>query len=151
MLQLSTPNNNMECFFIDMLLKDYVVDKTVSQEQSAFISGRHILDDPLILSGVIDCLGFGIIWRSWIKACLESSRTSVLVNGSRTPEFSVKRGLRQGDPLSPLLFILVMECLNFDLSDVVHSVLIRGIILSNLFYAIDVGTSHPQNRTAAEQ
>ncbi|GJX56798.1 RNA-directed DNA polymerase, eukaryota, reverse transcriptase zinc-binding domain protein [Tanacetum coccineum] len=70
-------------------------------------------------------LGFGLSWRSWIKACLESSRTSILINGSPTSEFNVKRGLRQGDPLSPFLFIIIMEGLHVALTDSVlkqHSI-----------------------------
>ncbi|GJY58579.1 RNA-directed DNA polymerase, eukaryota [Tanacetum coccineum] len=52
---------------------------------------------------------------------------SVLINGSPTSEFSIKRGLRQGDPLSPFLFILVMEGLHNALSIAVSSGLIRGV------------------------
>ncbi|GJV95466.1 putative RNA-directed DNA polymerase, eukaryota, reverse transcriptase zinc-binding domain protein [Tanacetum coccineum] len=90
-------------------------------------------------------LSFGLIWRSWIKACLESSRTSILVNGSPTSEFNVKRGLRQGDPLSPFLFIIIMEDLHMALSDSVRNGFIRGINinssginLSHLFFVDDV-------------
>ncbi|GKA05773.1 putative RNA-directed DNA polymerase, eukaryota, reverse transcriptase zinc-binding domain protein [Tanacetum coccineum] len=114
-----------------------MVDKIVNPEQSAFISGREIMDGPLMLREMID-------W-SWIKACLESSRTSILVNGSPTSEFLVKRGLRQGDLLSPFLFVLVMEGLHAALMEATHSGLIRGInigssniILSHIFYAYDV-------------
>ncbi|GJR37779.1 putative RNA-directed DNA polymerase, eukaryota, reverse transcriptase zinc-binding domain protein [Tanacetum coccineum] len=48
------------------------------------------------LDFVQNSLGFGSKWRTWIKACLESARTSILVNGSPTSEFSVKRGLIRG-------------------------------------------------------
>ncbi|GKA14567.1 putative RNA-directed DNA polymerase, eukaryota, reverse transcriptase zinc-binding domain protein [Tanacetum coccineum] len=108
-----------------------VADKVVSKEQSAFILGRHILDSPLIISEIIQCLGFGSKWRSWIRACLHSSRASILINGSPTSKFSIKRGLRQGDPLSPFLFILVMEGLHCAMSNAVNSGLIRGINLSS--------------------
>ncbi|GKA54620.1 RNA-directed DNA polymerase, eukaryota, reverse transcriptase zinc-binding domain protein [Tanacetum coccineum] len=74
-----------------------------------------------------------------------SSKTSILVNGSPTFEFSIKRGLRQGNPISPFLFILVMEGLHVALSNAVQSGLIHGvkfgspaITLSHLFYADDV-------------
>ncbi|GJZ09996.1 RNA-directed DNA polymerase, eukaryota, reverse transcriptase zinc-binding domain protein [Tanacetum coccineum] len=53
------------------------------------------------LDFVLLYLGFSSKWRSWIRACLSSSRASVLVNGSPTWEFPIKRGLRKGDLLSP--------------------------------------------------
>ncbi|GJS27064.1 RNA-directed DNA polymerase, eukaryota [Tanacetum coccineum] len=93
----------------------------------------------------ISLIGFGLIWRSWIKACLESSRTSVLVNGSPTSEFNVRRGLRQGDPLSLFLFIIIMEGLHAAISDSMRNGLIQGIEigsfnvnLSHLFFVDDV-------------
>ncbi|GKB34823.1 RNA-directed DNA polymerase, eukaryota, reverse transcriptase zinc-binding domain protein [Tanacetum coccineum] len=97
------------------------------------------------LDHILDRLGFGYKWCSWIKACLSSSRASILVNGSPTSEFSINRGLKQGDPLSSFLFILVMEGLHNAFSEAVGNGLISGININNstinisyLFFADDV-------------
>jgi len=65
--------------------------------------------------------GFGEKWVSWISHCISSARHSVLVNGSPAGFFNSSRGLKQGDPLSPLLFIVVMEALSKMLSGAVDS------------------------------
>lgn len=55
--------------------------------------------------------GFGSRWRSWIAALLLTSETRILLNGHESDSFKPARGLRQGNPLSPLLFVLVMDAL----------------------------------------
>jgi len=57
-------------------------------------------------------VGFGIHMTNWILACVNSTSFAVLVNGKAMDFLRSGRGMRQGCPLSPLLFILVMESLS---------------------------------------
>nr|GEZ02441.1 RNA-directed DNA polymerase, eukaryota [Tanacetum cinerariifolium] len=96
------------------------------------------------LDDVLRKFGFGDKWHKWIRCCLRSSRGSILVNGSPTEEFQFGKGLKQGDPLSPFLFILIMESLYISFQRIMDVGLFKGIKiggglvnLSYLFYADD--------------
>ena len=63
--------------------------------------------------------------------CISSARFSVLINGSPRDFFGASNGLRQGDPLSPLLFIVAAHVLNRILVLGVSNNLINGIQFPN--------------------
>ncbi|GKE55425.1 RNA-directed DNA polymerase, eukaryota, reverse transcriptase zinc-binding domain protein, partial [Tanacetum coccineum] len=95
------------------------------------------------LDNVLRKFGFGKKWCGWIQECLRSSWGSVLVNRSPTEEFQFFKGLKQGDPVSPFIFILVMESLHISFKRVVDAGMFNGIVLnsvmhlSHMFYADD--------------
>ncbi|GJW26520.1 RNA-directed DNA polymerase, eukaryota [Tanacetum coccineum] len=95
------------------------------------------------LIDVLEAFGFGPKWCQWVRGTFSHAKASVLVNGSPSNEFAFHCGLKQGDPLAPFLFILVMESLHLSFNRVVEAERFKGIrigrsfSLSHLFYADD--------------
>ena len=97
------------------------------------------------LDSVLGRMSFPALWRKWIRECVGTATASVLVNCSPTDEFPLERGLRQGDPLSPFLFLLAAEGLNILMSSFVQNQLFTGysigvvnpVVVSYLQFADD--------------
>jgi hypothetical protein len=88
--------------------------------------------------------GFAAKWIDWVRACVCAGNLSVLVNGSPTSEVNIARGLKQGDPLAPFLFLLVVEGLGLLMNRAVSLGFFKpfviknsGVVVSHLQYADD--------------
>eukprot|EP00253_Pinus_taeda_P004076 PITA_04076 len=88
----------------------------------------------LYLRLLLTHLGFNYSFISWIMGCISNVSFVVLINGAASPFFKSQRGLRQGCPLSPLLFLLVAEGLSRLIHKARRAEKIKGIeVAINLF------------------
>nr|GEW63964.1 RNA-directed DNA polymerase, eukaryota [Tanacetum cinerariifolium] len=143
---------------------------TKASNETAFLPNRQILEGPFIMNellswcrnDVLRAFGFGSKWRSWIGGSLRSGMAFILLNGSPTSEFQFHCGLKQGDPLAPYLFILIMESLHLSFSRAVDDGIFKGIkidsslTISHLFirmmrHLLGVGLSDDRVAAAASR
>nr|GEZ80368.1 RNA-directed DNA polymerase, eukaryota [Tanacetum cinerariifolium] len=107
---------------------------------------RKILASRLatVISDLVFDTQSAFVANRWIRDTFSSAIGSILVNGSPTSEFPFFCGLKQGDPLAPFLFILVMESLHISFSRAINDGFFKGIqidgttSISHLFYVDDV-------------
>lgn len=93
---------------------------------------------------VLEKLGFDGRWIAWVKECVCSVKYSIMVNGGQVCSISPNRGLRQGDPLSPYLFLIVADVFSILMKKAVMNKAIVGVtmrkrcpVVSHLLFADD--------------
>eukprot|EP00253_Pinus_taeda_P015369 PITA_15369 len=64
------------------------------------------------LEAILEAFGFSKPWIKWILVLIKSLKYSIPVNRTPSTPFNPSRGIRQGDPLSPFLFVILMEGLS---------------------------------------
>jgi hypothetical protein len=69
---------------------------------------------------ILEQVGFDETWFKWIKCLLSSAHSLILLNGVPSKSFHCKRGVRQGDPLSPLLFVAAAKLLQVVINKELH-------------------------------
>nr|GEU83518.1 cytochrome P450 [Tanacetum cinerariifolium] len=135
----------------DLRLK---IDGLDMKAESSFLTNDEIMSRTAYVKSLADLEHAKLVdlrqkakirkWINWIHACLDSTFASVLVNSYPTKEFKLERRLRQGDPLSPILFILAMEALNVAFLEATNNNIFHGVqvgkdktLISHLQYADD--------------
>ncbi len=81
----------------------------------------------VFLRNILKWLGANEKWCEWIEQCISNAKVAILVNGAPTKWIKLKRGLRQGDPLSPFLYLIVVEGLARMLEKAINNRLITGV------------------------
>jgi hypothetical protein len=83
--------------------------------------------DWRFLEGVLAKPGFQSRWIRWVMACVTTARYSIRFNGYLLDSFAPTRGLHQGDPLSPYLFLFVADGFSFLIREVIHDGSLREL------------------------
>lgn len=93
---------------------------------------------------LMEKMGFDMKWIKWVEQCVCSVRYSIMANGGQVCAITPGRGFRQGDPLSPYLFLLVSDVLSTLLQKAIINKSLGGIrmkkscpIVSHLLFADD--------------
>jgi hypothetical protein len=97
------------------------------------------------LTVILKHMGFHQRFVNWIEKCISSVSYTLLINGCKAGRINPRRGLRQGDPLSPYLFILSKEILSRLIERAVQRGDVHGVranrvgpVVTHLMYADDI-------------
>uniref|UniRef100_A0A803P4Q5 Reverse transcriptase domain-containing protein n=1 Tax=Cannabis sativa TaxID=3483 RepID=A0A803P4Q5_CANSA len=155
-----------------------VLPLIVNQNQGAFVQGRSIAHNVIILQDILknykrknisprctlkvdiskayDTVSWEFLeallntykmpsrFIKWIMSCMRATTYSIMMNGRVQGSFKGKKGLRQGDPLSPLLFVLIMKYLTRRLimvanqSKFKYNPMCKSLKIISLYFAADL-------------
>ncbi len=138
------------------LLRDLIdlVDKEDTEGAFIFLDQEKAFDrvDHDLLFKAMDAFGFGEGFIKWVKLFYTDASTKVKINGFLTDNIPLRRGVRQGCPLSALLYVLVIELLALLLRNNPNIVgfQIGGEKIISLHYADDAIISIKQNQCFKE-
>lgn len=80
---------------------------------------------------ILETRGFSPIWIKWLQKLIRGGSVGVTLNGNDSKFFNTGKGLRQGDPISPILFNLVGDVLSRMLQKAANGGLIRGLLYNS--------------------
>lgn len=153
--EIISPNHS--AFFLGHLIQDNII---VAHEVFHFLKMKKgtggfmalKLDFNKAYDGVewdfvealMNKMGFHATWVNWVMQCISNVKFTIMVNGKARVQVRPKRGLRQGDPLSPYLFVLVKDVLSKMISKACEEKQLSGArfnrncpTLSHSFFADD--------------
>jgi hypothetical protein len=84
------------------------------------------------MKALLTAFSFNKDWISWIMSLISSAFFSILVNGVPSQPFSPSRGIRLGDPLSPFLFIIMVEGMGRYIKASIQNGFLQGLHLHGL-------------------
>lgn len=111
-----------------------ILDAVASTQECIYTMFSKNIDEAILkidLQKAYDCIDWGFIrcllariglraeMICWIMACIEGVNYAININGIPSPYFTVERGLRQGCPLAPIIFILAMNTLSLHINKAV--------------------------------
>lgn len=85
----------------------------------------------MYIEKVLTAFGFAAPWIRWVMSLISSSFFSILINDIPSSTFHPSRGIRQGDPLSPFLFVIMAEGLGRSIKIAQQSQLLKGLSFHN--------------------